>query len=443
MIKRDGAAMKQDPREIINNSPMKPLQILAVGICIFLNALDGFDVLAITFAAPGIAEDWGLGPGAIGIMISAGLVGMGLGSLLLGPLADKYGRRAAILGCTLVMGVGMLLSATTTDMVMMSVYRLITGLGIGVMLAVTNAMTAEFANDKRRDFCVSIMVVGYPVGVVLGGSVAAVLLSHYEWQSVFIFGGALTLAVLPVVYFLLPESIEFLATKKGADGLEEINAILKRFGHSLAERINAPAITTEKAPLLSLFSPDMMRNTVTLTAAYFLHITTFYYAMGWVPSIITSLGFDKAAGASISVWVSIGGIIGGGTIGWLASYVGIGRLLTFMMFGTAAAVVFFGQVTPELELLKLSAFILGVFIFSGIVGLYALVARSFPTHLRSTGTGFVIGIGRAGAVISPAATGFLFEAGMGRDNVAIIMATGSLVAGIALILGKLSTKKPA
>ncbi|WP_417320657.1 MFS transporter [Emcibacter sp.] len=435
--------MNNDPRDIIDREPMSALQIVAVGICIFLNALDGFDVLAITFAAPGIAQDWGLGPDAVGIVIATGLAGMAAGSLFLAPLADRFGRRAAILGSLITMGGGMLLSATATDIFTMSIYRILTGLGIGAMLASINAMAAEYSNARQRDLSVSLMTIGYPIGGVLGGSVAAILLQHYSWHSVFIFGGVVTLVIIPVVLLFLPESIEFLSHSKGAAALDKINGILRRMKHPEADHVAEPEEGQARAGIKDLFAPMQRNTTITLAFSYFLHITTFYYVMGWVPSIVTALGFDKSVGASVSVWVNVGGIVGGSLLGWAATFYGMRKLVIGIMLATGVSVIAFGQVTPQIELLKMVGFVLGFFLFGGVVGLYALVARNFPTRLRATGTGFVIGMGRGGAVISPAVTGYLFALGMERGSVATIMAFGSVMAAFALLAMRSPREAPA
>ena len=434
--------MNNDPRDIIDREPMSGLQIFAVGICIFLNALDGFDVLAITFAAPGIAEDWGLGKSAVGNVIAVGLLGMAIGSLFLAPLADKFGRRAAILGSLITMGVGMLLSATAKDIYIMSAYRFFTGLGIGAMLASINAMAAEYSNARRRDFSVAVMSVGYPVGGVLGGSVAAILLQAYGWESVFIFGGVVTLVTIPIVYIFMPESIEFLSHKKGAAALEEINTILKRMKHPPADHVAAPKVGEEKTSIKDLFVDDQRKRTIALAFAYFLHITTFYYVLGWVPSIVADLGFEKAVGTSVSVWVNVGGIVGGSLVGWFSGAFGLRNISVGVMFATGAAVIIFGQVMPQIDVLKIVGFTVGFFMFGGVIGLYALIAKNFPTRLRASGTGFVIGMGRGGSVIAPALTGYLFAFGMDRGGVAIIMAMGSIIAAVALLASRLEGAAP-
>ena len=195
-----------------------------MAITVGLNALDGFDVLSISFASPGIAAEWGIDRAALGIVLSMELIGMAIGSMLLGGVADKIGRRPTILGCLVVMAIGMFMATTVSGLVDLSIWRVITGLGIGGMLAAINAVAAEFSNAAPPHLSVSLMSIGYPVGAVLGGIVAAQLLR----------GQRLALGVLlrrrrhggvhsGRVYFVVPESVHWLARKQPAGALEQIN----------------------------------------------------------------------------------------------------------------------------------------------------------------------------------------------------------------------------
>ena len=186
---------------------MSRLQVIVVAITIGLNALDGFDVLSISFASPGIAEEWGIDRAALGIVLSMELIGMAIGSILLGGVADKIGRRPTILGCLMLMTLGMLMVTTAGGLVDLSIWRIVTGLGIGGMLAAINAVAAEFSNARRRHLSVSLMSIGYPVGAVVGGTVAAQLLRGNDWRTVFYFGASVTAVLIPIVYFVVPESV--------------------------------------------------------------------------------------------------------------------------------------------------------------------------------------------------------------------------------------------
>ena len=425
--------MKKDPRDIINQGPMKARQILVIGLCVFLNALDGFDILAITFAAPGITQDWSIGKDVLGIVFSAGLLSMTIGSFILPPLADKIGRRKISLICLTVMSSGMFLSALSTDIYSLAFWRFVTGLGIGGMIPTINAISSEFSNEKRRNFAVCIMGIGYAIGGFVGGSAAAVLLANFAWPSVFIFGGFAALLILPVVYFFMPESIEFLVTRKGEEALPEANAILRTLGHGEASEIRVSR-TPPKAGIMELFSGDTLKLTLALTLSYLLNIMTVYYILTWVPSIVTDLGFDKVVGTQVSVWVSIGGIIGGALFGWVATFLDLRKMLAGLMLSAGVLVIIFGQIPADLVLLKSVGFMLGFCMYGSTVGLFALLARSYPTTLRATGTGFVVGAGRGGSTIGPVLVGFLLAAGFGIPEVSLVMSAGSIIAGLILLL---------
>src|SRR5262245_36622576 len=186
-VSADADVLSGDPRKLLAHQPMSRLQIAAVATCIVLNAIDGFDVLAISFASPGIASEWHIDRAALGIVLSIELLGMALGSVLFGGLADRKGRRPAILVCLVIMAIGMFLASTSGSVEVLSAYRFFTGLGIGGMLACTNAMVAEYSNSKRRSLAVMLMAGGYPVGVIVGGSIAAAILASSDWHSVFFF----------------------------------------------------------------------------------------------------------------------------------------------------------------------------------------------------------------------------------------------------------------
>src|SRR5690606_17184516 len=164
-----GPAGGTNPIRVIDDNPMSWRQWVVVWIMVFLNALDGFDVLSSAFAAPGITEEWGIPRSELGVMLSAELVGMGFGSVLLGGLADKAGRKLAMLVCLVIMAVGMYMAHDAQDLWSLTIWRFITGLGIGGMLAATNAMTAETSSKSGRGLAMALYVIGYPVGGVIGG----------------------------------------------------------------------------------------------------------------------------------------------------------------------------------------------------------------------------------------------------------------------------------
>src|SRR5271163_4951071 len=255
----------KDPKSIIELGPMGVSQWLAVLVTLGLNAMDGFDVLSISFASPGIAKDWGVDKATLGWVLSMELVGMGLGSVLLGGVADKIGRRPTILGCVFAMSLGMFGASLAGGVPTLLAWRLLTGLGIGGMLASINAAAAELSSRRWRSLAVSMMVIGYPVGGVIGGMVVQRLLSGGSWHDVFIFGGWVTAAFIPVVWFLLPESVAFLDRRRRPGALEAINRILTRFGHEPMAALTPDTVESARRSVMDIFKPGLILATVLIS----------------------------------------------------------------------------------------------------------------------------------------------------------------------------------
>jgi benzoate transport len=423
----------RDPKSIIDDGAMRIGQWLAVLVTVGLNGLDGFDVLSISFASPGIAKDWSIGKDILGWVLSMELLGMAIGSLLLGGVADKIGRRPTILGCLVAMALGMWGAGHAHGVAELLAWRLLTGIGIGGTLASINAAAAELSNRRWRSLALAVMVIGYPLGGVLGGLFVQKLLASSTWHAVFIAGAWVTAAFVPIVWLLVPESVAFLDRRRGAGALEQINRILARFGHPPASELSAPGPGGEKRSLADIFKPALLATTVLVTFAYFAHITSFYFVLKWVPKIVVDMGFAQQAAAGVLTWANVGGATGGAIFGLLAMRFGLKPLTILVLVGGACMIVLFGRSTPDLDGLKTTLAVTGFFTNSAIAGLYLLIAKVFPTHVRATGTGFAIGVGRGGAWLGPVAAGYLFQAGFALKVVAMVMAGGSLLAAVALL----------
>jgi len=421
---------------------MSRLQVIAVGITFLLNALDGFDVLSISFASPGIASEWGIDRAALGIVLSMELIGMAVGSVVLGGVADRIGRRKTMLGCLIVMAIGMFMATAVSNLVELSLWRVVTGLGIGGMLAAINATAAEFSNARRKHLCVSLMAIGYPLGVVFGGSIAAQLLKTQDWRSVFYLGAAMTTMCIPLVYFLIPESVHWLTRKQPEGALEKINRTLQRMGHAAVDTLPALEGQDGKRAVSDIFSSRLVMTTIIVTAAYFLHVTSFYFIIKWVPKIIVDMGFVASSAAGVLVWTNVGGALGGAVLGLLTLRYNVKTVTMAVLVMSSVMIVVFGHTPADLQKLALICAAAGFFTNAGIVGLYAIFAHAYPTHVRASGTGFAVGIGRGGAVLAPILAGFLFEAGVTLPTVALIMSAGAMLAAVALAFLKLDHEDP-
>jgi len=403
-----------DPRRTIDHGPMSRFQVAAVAICLVINMLDGFDVLAIAFAAPAIALEWRVSAESLGVLFSAGLVGMMLGSLLIAPLADSIGRRPVTVLCLVVISAGMFASAAAPDLRVLAATRAVTGLGIGGMLASLNTIVAEYASLRWRDFAVSLLQTGYPIGATIGGTISAVLLREYGWRSVFLLGAVLSTACIPLVLWRLPESLDYLIARRSHGGLARVNALLAKLG---SPRLDAlPPADDDVDPgtgrgVARLFSPRLRAASVLLWLAFFFVMLSFYFALNWTPKILVDSGLSVTGGVTGGVLMNVGGIVGAGLLGWTSSRVGLGRLVAGYMGACAVAFALFAMLGTALAPRLAVAALLGFFLFGSMVGLYAMAPRLYPPAIRTTGIGWAIGIGRGGAILGPWVAGLLLAAG--------------------------------
>jgi len=441
-----------DPREVIDKSAMTTAQVIVVALTVLLNAMDGFDILSIAFASNGIAAEWKITTLALASVLSMELVGMAIGSVFLGGLADRIGRRPTLLGCLVTMVTGMFLATTAGSPTQLSIWRVLTGLGIGGMLSCTNAVVAEFSSKKWRSLCISVMVIGYPLGGGIGGLWASGLINAYGWRAVFYLGAGVTAVLVPLAFFFVPESVHWLTRKQPANALAKINASLSKLGKSTVNALPAIATDERKKSLADIFSPALVAITVIVTMGYFLHIVSFYFLAKWTPRIVAAMfpGLPPGTGPRVLALTNFGGAAGGAIFGLLSGRVGLKRLTIIILFLNAIAIVFFGKTPADLTTLTWLAIAVGFFGNAAISGLYSIAAYAFPTHVRATGTGFVIGVGRGGAVLSPWLAGFLFDPSgvlkvLPVDKlswVASVMAMGSLLSAGVLIFLKLNVDRP-
>ncbi|WP_375402178.1 MFS transporter [uncultured Sphingomonas sp.] len=427
-------------RRRFDAAPMSPAQVAAIAVTVALSALDGYDVLSVTFAAPAIGRDWNLGRAALGAVLSAGLVGMALGSLVLAPLADRVGRRRLMLVALALMATGMALSATAGTLGQLAAWRVLTGLGIGAMVAVINPVAAEFANAKRRPMALALMAVGYPAGGLLGGLLASVLLSIFGWRAVFAAGVVFAVLLTPFVLRFLPEPLAFLLARPKGDGLARVNGLLRRCRQPEVSAMPASA-RAKSGGYRAIFTPGQLSITARVTAANLLFVMVVYYVLSWLPQMVTDAGFAPASASLVAAVANLCGIVGGLTLGALARRVGLRRIAATMMAGLGFATAAFGLTPPSLPLLIMTAGICGFFLFGGIAGIYATLAGSYAVDARASGAGFVIGVGRIGSAVAPALAGLLFAGGFERGTVSIAFGALAVVAGLLLALGRTLTSE--
>lgn len=411
---------------------MTRLQWVAVALTIALSGLDGYDVLSVTFAGPAILRSWHLGKAALGLLLASGLAGMALGSLAVGPVADILGRRRAILGCLVTMTVGMALSATAPGLAPLIVWRVLTGAGIGGCVAVITPIAAEFSNARWRPFAISAMAIGYPIGGAAGGLCAAALLQSLGWPAIFALGALLALAMLPVTALALPESLAFLLSSPREDRLDRVNQVLSKLGLEPAERLPPPS--KQRRAYGQVFSPAQLPTTLWICSANLLVAASAYFVLSWLPQIVVDRGFSPSSASLAAAVANLSGIVGGLALGAIASRFGPRRPAAICALALGAAIFAFGRIPAVWPATLLCSAACGVFLFASISAIYALLAECFVDAARASGVGFVIGVGRLASAVSPAAAGWLFQAGASPASETSIFAVCALTASLLLLL---------
>ncbi|MGE8348875.1 MFS transporter [Pseudomonas helleri] len=430
--------MAIDLKTTVDTGPMSSFQLLAIGICIVLNMIDGFDVLVMAFTAASVSAEWALSGAQIGMLLSAGLFGMAAGSLFIAPWADRIGRRPLILLCLVVSGVGMLLSSMSQSPTQLALLRGLTGLGIGGILASSNVIASEYASKRWRGLAVSLQSTGYALGATLGGLIAVWLLSHWGWRSVFLFGGIVTFAVIPLVLLWLPESLDFLLARRPATALQRINRLAPRMGQPTLSQMPpvVASVAGEGKGFTKLLTPALRRTTLLIWTLFFLVMFGFYFVMSWTPKLLVSAGLSAQQGITGGVLLSVGGIFGAALVGGLASRWPLTRVLSLFMLVTAGLLVLFvGSASSVMAALGLGLLI-GMFSNGCVAGLYALSPIVYDASVRTTGVGWGIGIGRIGAILSPIVAGFLLDGGWQPLHLYGVFAIVFVIAAGCLLLLK-------
>jgi benzoate transport len=425
-----------DIRALISHGPICPLQFVVLAVCVGLNMLDGFDVLVMSFTASGVSAEWKLTGSELGLLLSAGLMGMAAGSLFLAPRADRIGRRAIILLCVIIVSTGMLLSGFCRSVVQLAVLRVITGIGIGGILASATVMVSEFSSMRWRSTASCLYTSGYSIGASAGGAIAALFIAHYGWRSAFLFGALASATMLPLVYWGLPESVDFLVTRRPVNALSRLNLLLSRMRHATLSTLPT-ATQHDQAPkgaaVIRLLSTPLARPTTLIWIAFFFVMAGYYFVYSWTPRLLTVSGLTAAQGITGGVLLSVGGIVGTIVFAFIAATTEIRRLTCLALMVATVLMALFALTLTNLQLAMILGVLLGGVTTGAMAGFYALTPTLYQPDMRTTGMGSAIGIGRLGAILSPIGTGKLVDLGWHPMQLYFVFASVFLVAMLGLL----------
>lgn len=424
-----------DIRHQIDASKMSSYQWLIIAITTFLNALDGYDVLAMAFTATSVTKEFGLSGAQLGWLLSAGLIGMAVGSLVLGPFADRYGRRKILIVALALNALGLFLSTTANSAFELGLWRVVTGLGVGGILASATVITSEYANARRRGMAISIFTAGYGLGATLGGMGATQLIPAFGWRSVFLTGGLLTLVAIALVVVLMPESVDYLRARRPQDAAGKLQHIARRLGLKGDVELGSAPVGTGKqqGSVAMLLSPRYRKASILLWISFFVIMFGFYFANSWTPRLLVESGMTEQQGIIGGLMLTMGGTFGALLYGALTTR--WDARLTLMAFTVLCAVTLVLFITTtSLPLLAFSSgVVVGMLVNGCIAGLYTVAPMTYEPGVRTTGVGWGIGVGRAGAILAPIAVGALLDNGWKPTQLYIGVAVVVLIAAVALL----------
>ncbi len=398
--------------EMNDENPMSWHQIVIVAICFILNFNDGIDVFLVSFAASEITAEWQLSNAEMGYVFSAGLAGMTIGCFLLAPLGDSIGRKKTFLISLFLISLGMVLVYFVENFSQMLIYRFITGFGIGGILPNLATVASEFSNKKTKDFNVGIVQAGWPLGAILTGFVAAWVVPELGWRFAFLCAGVFSAVMFVFVLLFLTESPAYLLQK---------------------QKNEIPI-----KPMKVLLSPEYRTSTILLWTGIFFGFLTLYTVLSWVPTLAKSAGMPYTLATYVGATLNLGAFMGVFVMGLSIGRWGIRKVMLLFMLFAFFLMVLYGSFDLNYLARFILTFFIGFFVQGGFNIFYPASTRIYADHVRATGVGLAMGIGRFGAIVGPTLFGLMSDAGYSILIRFIVFSLPLLVA--AFIMQKIPSK---
>ena len=401
-------------REIIDRR-FSGYQCLVIGLCFLVALFDGFDTQAVAFTGPAIIDAFQANVSQLAPVMTAGIVGMTVGAMVLGMSGDRLGRRNTLLLCVGIFAVATLLTAFARHLDQLFILRVIAGFGMGGATPVLLALAAEYSPHKYRGLVTTGVLLALPAGAMSGGLLAAWVLPLWGWQSIYLIGGICPLVLLVVMLFVLPDSPEYLSTRPGGRNQARLIKILRNIapqqpipaGGALVE--SKPA--REQGRLADLFSPALKLTTCGVWSVYFFNWVAWFMLLSWLPTLLKQSGLNPGDAPLASVTVNAAFILFALPLSWFLPRMNILTILG-CMFATGILVALgLSYAVPGQQwwavftLIALAGFGIG----GQQLALNYMVVATYPARIRATAMGWAIGTGRLGAIVGSAMGGIILS----------------------------------
>ena len=341
-----------------------------------------------------------------------------------------------LMACTFIFGVCTFLTARSDSVTELLIFRFITGLGLGGGMPNAIALTAEYCPENRRATLVMIMFTGFSLGAAAGGALAAALIPHFGWRSLWYVGGVLPLLLLPLQFVALPESIRFLVVSNAA--AERIRRLVGRIDRKFQAPADARFVITEPrapgVPVIHLFRSGRTWGTILLWIMFFMNLLDLFFLQNWIPTITNAAGIPVQTAVIIGTLFQVGGVIACLFVGFPIDRYGAYKILPLLYGLGCLFVIVIGRAGASVPLLMLLTFGAGFCVVGGQNSANALAAIFYPTPMRSTGVGWSLGIGRIGAIVGPLLGGFLISLRWPNSSIFLLGSLPLLCAAIAVFM---------
>jgi len=416
--------------DVIDNARFNAFHLWIAFLCGLMVFLDGYDLTAVSYAAPHFIQLFGITRAMIAPVFSAGLFGLTIGALAFGLVADRLGTKQTFILCGIGFGVLSFAAPFAPSVTVLVLLRFFAGLMLGGASPISIAIASDFVPRHVRTSVTMIMYISLALGAVVAGYSYG-FLSVFGWRTVFYIGGALPILLAPLFFACLPETLVFQVMHNAP--AEQIRAILARVDperdfsretHFTVARENKPGFQPAQ-----LFEDDRAPITIMLWATFFASGLTIFFFNSWLPTLLTGRGLSGKEVVVIATSLQFGGIIG--TL--LAAPIVV-RVPPFLTTGVlyalaAAAMVVLGSGGGGFGFLICAVLAVGVFQIGAQSVLNASCANVYPPSMRGTGVGWGFGVGRAGSVLSPVIAGLLLAMHWTPSQLYMIAAVPTLIAG--------------
>jgi AAHS family 4-hydroxybenzoate transporter-like MFS transporter len=423
-------------KEVLDSGRFTLYQTWICTLCFLLAFFDGFDLSLVGVSLPKIVEFLESTPAALGVAMSAGNVGALIGALVLGMLADRFGRKQMLLVSAFTFGIFTFAIAFIQSVEQLVLLRFIAGLGLGGAVPNALAFGSEYAPTNKRATLATTMYAGVAIGATCAGLFSSYLLPKYGWQSLFLVGGTVACLIGFIALISLPEPLEFLI-KRGKDrDKDRIRRIVSKIAPSYASAEDVEFVSSEKrlpgVPFKHLFKEGRAANTILLWMAFVLSYYLLWLILSWTPTLLKESGASTQESSLAFAFVNMGAVIATVSIGILMDKFGPYKILKIGFLLAFISVFIFGYFASDTFIVvAVVSAIMGFFVIGSNSGLMGLAAISYPADIRGTGLGWATGIGRSGSLLAPVVGGIMLTESW---SVNAICTTNAILALVVILI---------